>query len=85
MYTYICVYLFTMLRQDPLNQWSSTWYMKTSYTNQNKTQELLEPRTSSDPHTHEDSSPNWGADMQETSSIISLTGQKNIHNWYLII
>jgi hypothetical protein len=36
--------------------------------------------TSSGPRTHEDSSPNWGAGMPETSSIISLTGQNHINN-----
>jgi hypothetical protein len=36
------------------------WYSKTSYTNQNETQELLESWAISDPHTHKDSSPNWG-------------------------
>jgi hypothetical protein len=49
--------------------------------NQNETQEPLEPWTSSDLNTQEDSSPNWGAGMPETSSIISLTGQNHINNW----
>jgi hypothetical protein len=40
----------------------------------NKTQEPLEPWTGSDPLTHEDPSPNWGAGLPETGSIISLTG-----------
>jgi hypothetical protein len=43
--------------------------------------EPLEPWTSSDPRTHEDSSPGWGAGMPETSSVISLTGQNHINNW----
>jgi hypothetical protein len=43
--------------------------------------QALEPSTSSDPRTHEDSSPNWGAGMPETSSVISLTGQNRINNW----
>jgi hypothetical protein len=38
--------------------------------------------TSSDPRTHEDSSPNWGAGMPETSSIISLTSQNHVANWF---
>jgi hypothetical protein len=61
-------------------------YAKTSYINQNETQEPLEPLISSDPRTHEDPSPNWGAGMPETSSIISLTGHNHVNNWkYLII
>jgi hypothetical protein len=56
-------------------------YAKISYIIQNETLEPLEPWTSSDPHTHEYSSPNWGAGMPETSSIISLTGQNHINNW----
>jgi hypothetical protein len=55
-------------------------YVKTSYMNQTITQEPLEPATSSDPHTHEDSSPNWGAAMPETSRIILVTGQNHINN-----
>jgi hypothetical protein len=54
---------------------------ETSYINQNETQEPLEPWTSSDPRTHEDSSLNWGAGMPGTNSIISLTAQKHINNW----
>jgi hypothetical protein len=42
--------------------------------------EPLEPWASSDPRTHEDSSPNWGTGMPETSSVISLTGQNHISN-----
>jgi hypothetical protein len=71
-----------------LEEWTSTWgtstpagYAKTSYINVNKTQEPSEPWISSDSRTHEDSSPNWGAGMPETSSIISLTGQNHINNW----
>jgi hypothetical protein len=56
-------------------------YVKTSYINQNDTQEPLEPWTSSDPHTHEDSSPIWGAGIPETGSVISLTRQNHINNW----
>jgi hypothetical protein len=56
-------------------------YAKTSYMNQNETQEQLKNSTSSDLRTLEDSSPIWGADMPETSSIISLTGQNHINNW----
>jgi hypothetical protein len=48
---------------------------------QTETQEPPEPWTSSDPRTHEDSSPNWGAGMPETSSAISLRGQNHINNW----
>jgi hypothetical protein len=59
----------------------SLGYAKTSYINQNEAQEPVEPWTSSDPHTHEDSSPNWRAGMPETSSVISLTGQDRINNW----
>jgi hypothetical protein len=33
-------------------------YANTFYINQKETQEPLEPLTSSEPHTHEDSSPN---------------------------
>jgi hypothetical protein len=33
-------------------------YTKKAYIKHNETQELLEPLSSSDPHTHEDSSPN---------------------------
>jgi hypothetical protein len=40
-------------------------YAKTLCINQNETQEPLEPWTSSEPSTHEDSSPNWGAGMPE--------------------
>jgi hypothetical protein len=36
----------------------SLGYAKTSCINQNETQELLEPCSSSDPHTYEDSSLN---------------------------
>jgi hypothetical protein len=40
-------------------EYSYPWvYANTSYFNQNETHEPLEPRTSSDPRTHEDSSPN---------------------------
>jgi hypothetical protein len=56
-------------------------YTKTFYIDQNETQEPLEPWTSSDPRTHEDSSPNWGSGMPETSSIISLTGHNHIKIW----
>jgi hypothetical protein len=56
-------------------------YVKTPYANQNETQELLEHWTSSDPRTHEYSSPNWGAGMPEIILIISLTGQNHINNW----
>jgi hypothetical protein len=56
-------------------------YARTSYINQNETQEPLETWTSSDPRTHEDSSRNWGTGMPETSSDISLTGQDYINNW----
>jgi hypothetical protein len=31
---------------------------------------------------NEDSSPNWGAGMPETGSVILLTGQNHISNWY---
>jgi hypothetical protein len=41
-------------------------YAKISYINQNETQDPLEPWTSSDHRTNEDSSPNWGAGMPET-------------------
>jgi hypothetical protein len=71
-----------------MDQWYSTWgtrtppgYTKTSYINHYETQEPLEPWTSSDPRTHEDSSTNWGAGMPETSSIISLTDHNHINNW----
>jgi hypothetical protein len=57
-------------------------YAKTSSINQNDAQELLELWTSSDLRTHEDSSPKWGAEIPETSSIISLTYQNQINNWY---
>jgi hypothetical protein len=40
-------------------------YAKTSYIDQNETQEPPEPWTSSDPRTNEDSFPNWGAGMPE--------------------
>jgi hypothetical protein len=77
-----------------LEQWSSAWvtrnpegtgrhlrgYTKPSYINQIETQESLEPLTSCDPRTHEDSSPNCGAGMPDTSSIISFTGQNHINN-----
>jgi hypothetical protein len=56
-------------------------YTKTFYINQNEIQEPLEPWTSSDPRTHEDSSQNWRAGMPETRSITSLTGQKKINIW----
>jgi hypothetical protein len=56
-------------------------YVKTRYINQNETQEPLEPWTSSDPRTHEDSSPKWGAGKPETCPGISLTGQNHINNW----
>jgi hypothetical protein len=46
-------------------------YATTSYINQNETEEPLEPWTSSDPCTHDDSSPNWGAGMLETRSVIN--------------
>jgi hypothetical protein len=49
--------------------------------NQNETQEPLESWTSSDPRTHEDSSPNWGVGIPESSSVISLTAQNHIDNW----
>jgi hypothetical protein len=45
---------------------------------------MQEPRefwASSDPHTQEDSFLNWGADMPETSLMISLTRQNHINNW----
>jgi hypothetical protein len=42
--------------------------------------EPLEPWTNSDPHTHEDMSPNRGDGMPETSPIISLTVQNHINN-----
>jgi hypothetical protein len=54
-------------------------YAKASYIDRNETQEPPEPWTSSGPRTHEDSSPNWGAGMPETSSVISLTGQNHIN------
>jgi hypothetical protein len=54
---------------------------ETFYINHNETQEPLEPWTSSDALTHEDSSPNWGAGMAETSSNISLTDQNHTNNW----
>jgi hypothetical protein len=57
-----------------------SWCPKTSYINQNERQEPLEPWTSSDPSTHENSSPNWGAGMPETISVISLKGQDHINN-----
>jgi hypothetical protein len=74
--------------------WSSTWgtrtaagklrhftgYAQTFYINQNKTQEPLEPWTSSNARTHEDSSPNWGAGMPETSSIILLKGHNQFNH-----
>jgi hypothetical protein len=37
-----------------------------------------------DPHIHEDSSPNWGAGIPETGSVISLTAQNHINSWYNI-
>jgi hypothetical protein len=42
--------------------------------------ERPEPWTSSDPRAQEDSSPNWGADMPQTGSVISLTGPNRINN-----
>jgi hypothetical protein len=42
--------------------------------------EPLEPQTSSDPQTCEDSSMNQGAGMPEISSIISLTAQNHSNN-----
>jgi hypothetical protein len=56
-------------------------HTKTSYVNQNETQEMLEPWSSSDRSTHEDSSPNWSASMPKINSIISLTRQNHINNW----
>jgi hypothetical protein len=42
----------------------------------------LETWTSSDPCTHQDLAPNWGAGMPEKSPVISLTGHNhNYHNW----
>jgi hypothetical protein len=38
------------------------------------------PGTGSDPCTHEDSSPNSGAGMPETGSVIALTFQNHINN-----
>jgi hypothetical protein len=55
-----------------------------SYINQNEAEEPLEPWTSSDRRTHEDSSHNWATGMPETSSIISLRCQNHINNWYNI-
>jgi hypothetical protein len=49
--------------------------LRLPYINQNETQEPFDPWTSSDPRTHEESSPNWGVGMPETSSIISLTAR----------
>jgi hypothetical protein len=46
-----------------------------------KTQKPLEPWTSSDPSTHEDSSPNSCAAKPEISSIVSSKGHKHINNW----
>jgi hypothetical protein len=61
-------------------------YARTSYINHNETQEPLEPWTSSDPSTREDSSLHWGGGMPETSSVISLTGQNHsVDKIYLII
>jgi hypothetical protein len=70
-------------RSKVINLWYvyNRGYAKTSYINQNETQEPLEPWTRSDPRTHEDSSPNWGAGMPETSSVISLTVQNHINSW----
>jgi hypothetical protein len=48
-------------------------YEKTSHIKQNETQEPLEPCTSSDPHTQEDSSPNWGA-RNKLSHLINRSG-----------
>jgi hypothetical protein len=45
-------------------------YVKTVYINRNETRQPPEPWTSSDPRTHEDSSPNWEAGMPETNSVI---------------
>jgi hypothetical protein len=53
-------------------------YAKTLYINQN---EIQEPWTSSNPCTHEDSSPNWDVGMPETRSNISLTSQTHVNNW----
>jgi hypothetical protein len=72
------------MRYKQLEQWSSAWGMWNIYINQNETQDLLDPGTSSDPYTNEDSSLNWGAGLSETSSFISLTGQNHINNWYNI-
>jgi hypothetical protein len=67
------LYMFNMLEQ-----WSSTWGTQRHLT------EPVEPWTISDPSAHKDSSPNWGAGLPQTSSIISLTGQNHINNWLLI-
>jgi hypothetical protein len=74
-----------------LKQWSSAWdtrghhrwYKNTfyEYFSQTETQKPFETWTSSDPRTHEDSSPNWGASMPETSSFVSLAGHNHINNW----
>jgi hypothetical protein len=67
---------------DYLEQWFQPGVCEDIlHINEKETQEPLEPWTSSDPRTHEDSSPNWGAGMPETSSDISLTGQNHINNW----
>jgi hypothetical protein len=74
-----------------LGQWSSTHGtrapggVRKSYINQNETQEPLEPWTSSDPHSHEDSSPNWSTGMPERNSVISLTGQNHINDCYNVV
>jgi hypothetical protein len=70
----------------PLGQWSSTWGtrahgVRDNILYQNETHDPLEPWTSSDPRTDEDSSPNLGAGILETSSFISLSSQNHINNW----
>jgi hypothetical protein len=55
-------------------------YAKRYKINKNESQVPLEPWTSSDRRTNEDSYPNWGAGMSETILIISLTGQNDINN-----
>jgi hypothetical protein len=79
-----------------LDQWFSTWGTSTpgireyvlggtrKHMNQNEIQESLESWTSSDLRTHEDSSPNWGNCMPEICSIISLTGQTHVNDWWHI-
>jgi hypothetical protein len=59
---------------------SNLGHAKTSYINRNETREPLEPRTSADPRTREDSSLSRGAGMPETGSVIPLTGQNHINN-----